>query len=102
MSTLYIDDVRIENYVAQFDGLTPDEQRVVYLRLSKKRNAGGAADEEVERKAQLLADHAEQTLEERKAAGRRFIESWRGALKGAPDMTAKEIRAERLERKYGQ
>jgi len=102
MSIMQIDNPLIENYLAQFDCFSPDEQRVVYLRLSKKRNAGGVADEEVERKAQLLADHAEQTLEERKAAGKRFIESWRGALKGAPDMTAKEIRAERLEKKYGQ
>ena len=36
MSTLHIDDVRIENYVAQFDGLTPDEQRVVYLTQTVK------------------------------------------------------------------
>ena len=43
----------------------------------------------------------EQTEEERKAAARRFYESWNGLLVGAPDMTAKEIRAERLEKKYG-
>ena len=44
----------------------------------------------------------DQTEEERRAAGRKFFDSWNGALKGARDMTAKEIRAERLERKYGQ
>ena len=42
------------------------------------------------------------TEEQRKAAGRKFFETWDGLLEGMPDMTAKEIRAERLERKYGQ
>ena len=46
--------------------------------------------------------HVERTEEERKAAGRKFFDSWNGLLVGAPDMTMKEIRAERLERKYGQ
>ena len=36
------------------------------------------------------------------AAGRKFFDTWDGLLEGMPDMTAKEIRAERLERKYGQ
>ena len=44
----------------------------------------------------------EQTEEQRKAAGRKFFETWDGLLEGMPDMTAKEIRTERLERKYGQ
>jgi len=54
------------------------------------------------RAARLEEKYGEQTEEERKAAGRKFFDSWNGALKGARDMTAKEIRAERLERKYGQ
>jgi hypothetical protein len=45
--------------------------------------------------------HSEQT-EERKAAGKKFFDTWDGLLEGMPDMTAKEIRAERLEGKYGQ
>jgi len=40
-------------------------------------------------------------MEERAAAAARFIEKWGGALEGARDMTMKEIRAERLESKYG-
>ena len=35
--------------------------------------------------------------EERKAAGKKFFDTWDGLLEGMPDMTAKEIRAERLE-----
>ena len=42
-----------------------------------------------------------ETEEQRKAAGRKFLETWDGLLEGMPDMTAKEIREERLERKYG-
>ena len=40
--------------------------------------------------------------EQSKTAGRKFFDTWDGLLEGMPDMTAKEIRAERLERKYGQ
>jgi hypothetical protein len=43
-----------------------------------------------------------ETMEARKAAGQKFFDTWNGLLEGMPDMTAKEIRAERLERKYGQ
>ena len=45
---------------------------------------------------------SEQSEEQRKVAGKQFFETWDGLLEGMPDMTAKEIRAERLERKYGQ
>jgi len=44
----------------------------------------------------------ERTPEERQAAFDDFMTSWRGCMKGVPHMTAKEIRAERLEKKYGQ
>ena len=44
----------------------------------------------------------EKTGEQRKAAGQKFFETWDGLLEDMPDMTAKEIRAERLERKHGQ
>ena len=46
--------------------------------------------------------HSGQTEEQRKTAGKKFFDTWDGLLEGMPDMTAKEIRAERLERKYGQ
>ena len=39
---------------------------------------------------------------ERQSAFEDFMTSWKGCLKGVPHMTAKEIRAERLEKKYGQ
>ena len=42
------------------------------------------------------------TPEERQAAFEDFMTSWKGCLKGVPHMTAKEIRAERLEKKYGE
>ena len=45
--------------------------------------------------------YVEPTREERAAAAKRFVEKWGGALEGARDMTMKEIRAERLESKYG-
>jgi hypothetical protein len=44
----------------------------------------------------------ERTPEERQAAFDDFMKAWEGCLKGVPHMTAKEIRAERLEKKYGQ
>jgi len=44
----------------------------------------------------------DRTPEEWQAAVDDFMTSWKGCLKGVPHMTAKEIRAERLEKKYGQ
>ena len=44
---------------------------------------------------------ANRTPEERRAAYEDFMKSWKGCLKGIPYMTAKEIRAEWLEKKYG-
>ena len=89
MSALPIDNPLIESYLAQFDNFSPAEQQIVFAKLSQ-RSAGRSKK-----------DYAEQTEEERKVAAKKFIESWDGLLKDAPNMTAKEIRAERLERKYG-
>ena len=44
---------------------------------------------------------SERTPEERRIAIEKFMETWAGCLEGMPHMTAKEIRAERLEKKYG-
>jgi len=44
----------------------------------------------------------EEAMKRRSAAARELLDKYGGIIKGAPDMTAKEIRAERLERKYGQ
>ena len=44
----------------------------------------------------------DKTAEERRAAFDDFMTSWKGCMKGVSHMTAKEIRAERLEKKYGQ
>ena len=44
----------------------------------------------------------DRTPDEWQAAVDDFMTSWKGCLKGAPHMTAKEIRTERLEKKYGQ
>jgi lipase chaperone LimK len=67
-------------------------------------------DEEIEqlkheRRQRIAVEKArimEQTPEEWQAAVDDFMTAWKGCLKGVPHMTAKEIRAERLERKYGQ
>jgi hypothetical protein len=96
MSAIQIDNPLIENYLAQFDSFSPEEQQIVFTELRQKRSV--EEDLCFNRRGE---EYAEQTAEERKAAGRIFIESWRGALKGAPDMTAKEIRAERLKTRYG-
>jgi len=49
-----------------------------------------------------FCEELDQTPEEWQAAVDDFMTSWKGCLKGVPHMTAKEIRAERLEKKYGQ
>jgi len=54
-----------------------------------------------ETEAKIYVELSE-SVEIRKAAGQKFFDTWNGLLEGMPDMTAKEIRAERLERKYGQ
>jgi hypothetical protein len=43
----------------------------------------------------------DRTPEERRVAVEEFMKAWKGCLKGVPHTTAKEIRAERLEKKYG-
>ena len=58
-----------------------------------------------ERRARIAAERAkitDRTPEEWQVAVDDFMTSWKGCLKGVPHMTAKEIRAERLEQKYGQ
>jgi len=66
-------------------------------------------DEEIdkqqeERQRRIAAEKARimnRTPEERRTAVEKFMKAWEGCLKGVPHMTAKEIRAERLEKKYG-
>ena len=53
-----------------------------------------------ETEAKIYVELSE-AVEIRKATGQKFFDTWNGLLEGMPDMTAKEIRAERLERKYG-
>ena len=55
-----------------------------------------------DRKVVVRVHEDEKSEEQRKAAGQKFFDTWDGLLEGMPDRTAKEIRAERLERKYGQ
>ena len=55
-----------------------------------------------ETEAKVYVEQPDRTPEERQAAIGEFMEAWRGCLEGVPHMTAKEIRAERLEKKYGQ
>ena len=70
-------------------------------------------DEEIERlkhehlekrQQRIAAEKARimsRTPEERRVAAEKFMQTWEGCLEGVPHMTAKEIRAERLEKKYG-
>jgi len=73
--------------------LTNDER----LTIEERQNRARAASV-----ARWKAESDEEAMERRKAAARRLLDRWDGFLEGARDMTAKEIRAERLERKYGQ
>ena len=81
-----------------------------FLDFCKELNLPSLTDEEVEqlraerlqRKATMQMEIMDQTPEEWQAAVDDFTTSWKGCLKGTPHMTAKEIRAERLEKKYGQ
>ena len=54
-----------------------------------------------DRKVVVRVHEDEKTEEQRKTAGQKFFDTWDGLLEGMPDRIAKEIRAERLERKYG-
>jgi len=140
MPVLQVDNPLIENYLAQFDRLNPEEQRIVFSKLGRKRivvesptvdddwqseparilpngktpvddfldyckelNLPPLTDEEADQvRFDALPKIAERTPEERQAVFDDFMASWKGCLKGVPHMSAKEIRAERLERKYGQ
>jgi len=82
------------------NGKTPVED---FLDFCKERNLPSLTDEK-KRQQRIAAEKAriaDQTPEERAAAIDDFMTAWRGCLKGVPHMTAKEIRAERLEKKYG-
>jgi len=82
------------------NGKTPVED---FLDFCKERNLPSLTDEE-ERRRRIAAEKARimnRTPEERRAAAERFMKAWEGCLEGVPHMTAKEIRAERLEKKYG-
>jgi len=84
------------------DGWRPDPAAVRrFIESRKSLPPVEITDEEIE---QLKHERRMNHLpgEQRKAAGREFFDTWDGLLEGMPDMTAKEIRAERLERKYGQ
>ena len=69
--------------------------------LVEKHRESPSTEERRQRKAAEQARVMDCTPEERKAAVEKFMKAWKGCLKGVPPMTAKEIRAERLEKKYG-
>ena len=93
------------------DDWQPDPAAVRRFRESwESLPAIETTDEEIdqlreERLQKIVAEHsriADQTPEEWQTAVDDFMSSWKDCLKGVPHMTAKEIRAERLEKKYGQ
>jgi len=57
--------------------------------------------ENVTVKVDVPSDRISETEEQRRAVGQKFFDTWNGLLEGMPDMTMKEIRAERLERSHG-
>jgi len=79
--------------------------RTVVVSLNEMQEDIDEADQpQTERRTRIAAERArimDQTPEERRAAVEEFMKAWKGCLKGVPHMTAKEIRAERLEKKYG-
>ena len=57
-----------------------------------------------EKRKRKVATHSRvdnRTPEDRQAAIKKFMETFGGCMEGMPPMTLKEIRTERLERKYG-
>jgi len=98
MSTLqYTTQVSPEGYIAT---LPPEyHNRRVVVSVEDEID-----HQQEERRRRIAAEKARimsRTPEERRAAAEKFMEAWEGCLKGVPHMTAKEIRAERLEKKYG-
>ena len=82
------------------NGKTPVED---FLDFCKELNLPSLTDEE-KRRQRIAAEKARimsRTPEERRVAAEKFMKMWEGCLEGVPHMTAKEIRAERLEKKYG-
>ena len=86
MSILGSDNPTVESYLTMFDRLSPEEQAILLKKLRQKPTE---------------CEKSKSEDEEFHAAVRDFKKEWRGCLKGIPHMTAKEIRAERLETKYG-
>jgi len=71
----------------------------VVVRLEEKKDEDQLREERIAAELTRINDR---TPEEREAAFDKFMAAWRGCLKGVPHMTAKEILAERLEKKYGE
>jgi len=59
-------------------------------------------DVDDKKKSRTRSESVKRTPEERRIAIEKFMETWAGCLEGMPPMTAKEIRAERIKKKYGE
>jgi hypothetical protein len=84
--------------------MLPPEYHNRKIMVLVQEEQDGADQQQAERQQRMAAQRArilERTPEERQAAAEKFMKTWKGCLKGVPHMTAKEIRAERLEKKYG-
>ena len=109
-----LDTVKDENQPLD-DGWQVDPARILpngktavddFLDFCKELNLPPLTDEKCDqlREERITGEQAriaDQSPEEWQAAIDDFMTSWKGCLKGVPHMTAKEIRAERLEKKYG-
>ena len=75
------------------------------LAFCQELNLPPLTDEEAEalkyERRMKAEERTKQTPEKRQAAVEKFMKAWRGCLKGEPPMTVAEIRAGRLEKKYG-
>jgi len=83
----------------------PPKYRGRKVVVSAEEEHGRTDQLKSERQPRIEAEKArimDRTPEERRAAAEKFLKAWKGCLKGVPHMTTKEIRAKRLEKKYGQ
>jgi len=97
MSTLQFEtQVSSEGYI-----MLPPEFYGRKVVVSVEEEIDQQREKRLPRKAAGRTRIMDRTPEERRVAVEEFMKAWKGCLKGVPHTTAKEIRAERLEKKYG-
>jgi len=101
---VYVDERKDEMPHLEIADKTPEQN---FLDFSEELAMPALSDDNVDRmkdERHTIGQDREplsETEEQRRAAGQKFFDTWNGLLEGMPDMTMKEIRAERLERRHG-